>query len=409
VKRATTILIAAMSTVLPMVAIAQTAPCEGQQCTERIYRDGRDFVQEITGSLASAPKLMVESDAGWIRITGGRQDNRINFKARKRVRASSESEARRYFEGARFRSYSSGSTAVLRGESAGGRRNMMIEIEVQSPRDIMLAAASTRGGSVEISNIAGKANAESYGGSIRLTDIGGIAIGNTMGGSIEADRIGGDARLESAGGSITIGTVGGRVVANTAGGSISVVQAKGDATLETAGGSIGIKQCIGSLRASTAGGSIDVGDVGAGARLETAGGSIRLTSANDIVRASTSGGGIKLSRLTKGVIAETMAGGIEAEFVARRNEFTESRLATNVGDITVWLPSDLAVTLRATIEMANGHRIYAPDFPELQITSEGGDYGPRTIYGNGQINGGGPVLKLDTSNGNITIKRTQRR
>jgi hypothetical protein len=104
-----------------------------------------------------------------------------------------------------------------------------------------------------------------------------------------------------------------------------------------------------------------------------------------------------------------MAGGIEAEFVARRNEFTESRLATNVGDITVWLPSDLAVTLRATIEMANGHRIYAPDFPELQITSEGGDYGPRTIYGNGQVNGGGPVLKLDTSNGNITIKRTQRR
>jgi DUF4097 and DUF4098 domain-containing protein YvlB len=395
---------------LPMAALAQSTACEGGSCAvaERIYRDGRYFVQEITGSLPAMPKLSVATDAGWIRISGDSAGKRITYKANKRVRASSEEEAKRYFEGSRFKAYTSGSAAVLRGESDQSRRNTMIEIEVETPRNIQYATASSHGGSVEITGIDGKANAESHGGSIHLTDIGGTAAGSTMGGSIEADRIGGDLRLETAGGSITVGTVKGHIVAETAGGSISVVNATGDVSLETAGGSIGVQKCGGDLKAATAGGSIEAGDVGKGATLETAGGSIRLTSANDIVKAVTNGGGIRLMRLTKGVYAETRAGGIEAEFIAKKGDFTDSKLATDVGDIIVTIPSDLAVTLRATIEMANGHRIYAPEIPELQISSDGGDYGPRTIYGYAQINGGGPLLKLDTSNGNIKIRRVRR-
>lgn len=401
----------AFAALIPATLAAQSIPCENSACAanERIYRDGRYFVLETIGSMPAMPKISAETDAGWIRITGNKPGDKIWYTVNKRVKAASEQEAKRYFEAIRFKAYTSGSAAILRGEPSAAGHNAMLDIQLQTPRNVDYAQAQSRGGSVEISSISGKANAESYGGSIRLSDIGGMAVGSTMGGSIDADKIGGDAKLETAGGSITIGTVGGHIVAETAGGSISVGQGKGNVSLETAGGSIGVKQCGGQLKATTAGGSIDVGDVGAGARLETAGGSIRLTSANDVVKAITSGGGIRLSKLTKGVIAETMAGGIEAEFVARRQDFTESRLSTNVGDITVWLPSDLAVTLRATIEMANGHRIYAPDFPELQITSDGGDYGPRTIFGNGQVNGGGPLLKLDTSNGNIVIKRVQRR
>jgi hypothetical protein len=411
VKRVPHILAALVLSLLPIAATAQSASCENASCatTERIYRDGRYFVLETVGSLPRTAKVSVETDAGWVRIAGDKQKDKIWFKVNKRVRASSESEAKRYFEQAKFKAWVQGPMAVLRGDTDNAHRNTMIEIEVTAPQDLVFAGATSHGGSVEISGIAGKASAESYGGPIKLHDIGGTAIGNTMGGSIDADNIGGDAKLETAGGSITIGTVTGHIVAESAGGSISVGQGKGNISVETAGGSIGVKQCGGQLKATTAGGSIDVGDVGAGARLETAGGSIRLVSANDVVKAITSGGGIRLTKLTKGVIAETMAGGIEAEFVARRQDFTDSKLATNVGDITVWLPSDLAVTVRATIEMANGHKIYAPDFPELQITTDGGDYGPRTIFGNGQINGGGPVLKLDTSNGNIVIKRVQRR
>jgi len=114
-----------------------------------------------------------------------------------------------------------------------------------------------------------------------------------------------------------------------------------------------------------------------------------------------------LSRLPKGVYAETEAGGIEAEFVAKRGDFTDSKLITNSGDIVVYLPSDLGVTVRATIEVSNGHRVIS-DFDEVKITNDNDGYGPRTVYGNGAINGGGPVLKLNTSNGNIYLRRNRR-
>lgn len=408
-KRATHILTALVLSVLPVAATAQSASCDGPSCaiSDRVYRDGRYFVQEITGYLPAQSRLAIESDAGSIKVNGGKQDNRISFKALKRVKASNEDEARRAFEAFRFKAYSSGGTAVLRTEMNGAHRNTSIDIEVQTPRNLDYAKASTRGGSVGIYSITGKAYAESMGGSVSMNDIGGTAIASTMGGSIDVDKIGGDLKLETAGGSINIGTVNGQVMAETAGGSINVVQGKSNVSVETAGGSISVSDCGGMLKATTAGGSIDIGRVAAGAHLETAGGSIRLNSAGDIVKAVTSGGGIKLSRLTKGVYAETEAGGIEAEFIAKRGDYTDSKLVTNSGDIVVYLPSDLGVTVRATIEVSNGHKVYS-DFDEVKVTNDNDGYGPRTVYGNGAINGGGPVLKLNTSNGNIILKRARR-
>jgi len=48
------------------------------------------------------------------------------------------------------------------------------------------------------------------------------------------------------------------------------------------------------------------------------------------------------------------------------------------------------------------------DFPEVKVTSEGGEWGPREIYGQGAINGGGPLLKIHTTAGNIELRRGKR-
>jgi hypothetical protein len=56
--------------------------------------------------------------------------------------------------------------------------------------------------------------------------------------------------------------------------------------------------------------------------------------------------------------------------------------------------------------MANGHNIHS-DFGDIHITSEGGDWGPKSIEGEGNLNGGGPTLKLSTSTGDIRILRAQ--
>jgi hypothetical protein len=81
-------------------------------------------------------------------------------------------------------------------------------------------------------------------------------------------------------------------------------------------------------------------------------------------------------------------------------------LETGVGDITVYLVSNISMTIRASIEAANGHNITS-DFPEIKIASEGGQWGPKLVSAEGNLNGGGPVLKVRTSMGNIYFRRAQ--
>jgi hypothetical protein len=102
--------------------------------------------------------------------------------------------------------------------------------------------------------------------------------------------------------------------------------------------------------------------------------------------------------------AETSAGGIIAKFVAGSGDRTDSELETSAGDITVYLAPNLNISIRASIEVANGHEIRS-DFPDIRVTSEGGDYGPKTVTAEGNLNGGGPLLKVRTTTGDISFRR----
>jgi hypothetical protein len=62
------------------------------------------------------------------------------------------------------------------------------------------------------------------------------------------------------------------------------------------------------------------------------------------------------------------------------------------------------ISIRAAIELASGHRITS-DFTDIHISSEGGDWGPKTYTAEGKLNGGGPVLKVRTNTGNINFRR----
>ena len=84
-----------------------------------------------------------------------------------------------------------------------------------------------------------------------------------------------------------------------------------------------------------------------------------------------------------------------------------STLETSAGDITVYLANDLAISIRAEIEMGNGHTIRS-DFSAIRVSSEGGQYGPKTVTAEGQLNGGGPELKVRTNSGNVDFRRVSR-
>ena len=97
----------------------------------------------------------------------------------------------------------------------------------------------------------------------------------------------------------------------------------------------------------------------------------------------------------------TGAGGIVANFVPGADR-TDSVLETSAGDITVYLAPTLNITIRASIELANGHRIHS-DFSEIRVTTEGGQWGPGIATAEGNLNGGGPTLKVRTTTGDISF------
>jgi DUF4097 and DUF4098 domain-containing protein YvlB len=387
-----------------LLALAAWAAPLGAQ-DSHVMRSGNGWVEVVSGTLPSLRNLKVATDFGAVTVRGGAPQG-ITYTMRKRLNSGSESQARRQFELFNVRAYQKSDFAVLEGECSGAEK-ISVDITVNVPRDLGFAKIETRGGNVEVANIAGRVEAETAAGSIRVNDIGGTVKAETSGGSIEVGNVGGDLKVETAGGSINIRSAGGKVHAETAGGSIEVGSATQGAYLSTAGGSIQVKRCDGDLRASTAGGSVEIGDVGGGATLETSGGSIRLARVNGVVRATTSGGGIHLNGLTHGVTAKTAAGPIYAEFVTSKANFSESRLETSVGDVIVYLPSDLPVTVRATIDAAVGHRMIS-DFAEVKVAQEGAEWGAREIDAQGAINGGGPLLKIRTSAGNIELRRGKR-
>jgi len=382
-----------------------TLPLASAQQT-RVYGDGGNWTQEITGSLAMVKNLKVKVDIGSVRVEGGSQQG-INYVIRNHSYTGSEDRARREFENYKISAYVHGDTAWIVGDWQGGRPHKFSgDFVVNVPREMDEVKIETEGGNVSTSGIAGRVDAQSGGGTIRVDDIGGAINAETGGGSIDVGNVASDVNLHTGGGSIKVNSAKGKIEAESGGGSVNIVSGMQGAVLETGGGSIQVERCAGRVKASTGGGSIDLGDIGGPVEMETGGGSIRLSSAKGPVRAETGGGSIELNGVPS-ARAETAAGGITAKFVAANGEHHDSELETAAGDITVYLAPNVNISVRASIEVANGHSIRS-DFPDIRVTTEGGDYGPKTVTAEGSLNGGGPVLKVRTTTGDISFRRASK-
>jgi DUF4097 and DUF4098 domain-containing protein YvlB len=386
--------------------LALLAPLAVAQETH-VTREGGAWGQEITGSLAAVKILRVKVDMGSVVVRGGQQQG-INYVVHTSFGNSSEQEARKQFEQYKVTAYVKGDTAWIVGDWQGGRhpRHFSGEFSVNVPREMALVKLETDGGNVEAMGVGGRVEAESGGGGMKLDDIGGGVNAETGGGSIDVGTVSGDLGLQTGGGSILVHQANGKVVASTGGGSVEIQNCAQGATVETGGSSITVRHCNGKVKASTGGGSVDLSDIGGPAEIETGGGSIRLTSAKGHVHAETGGGGIELYGVPS-ASAETGAGGITVKLVNTGGERLDSDFETSAGDITVYIASDVAVNVRASVDMGNGHQITS-DFQDIHVASEGDKWGPKTLTAEGRLNGGGPLVKVHTSSGDICIKRASR-
>jgi len=368
---------------LATLLLAASLAAVAQDTNYKIFRmNGGDWVEEITGTLAPNKVVRVKTTSGPIHLTGGQRKN-IIYTIRKHVRAASESGAKREFARLRFTVANSSDAALIRGECEGESRGY-VDFDVTVPAQTVLAKLETNGGTISVRNIAGRVEAVTGGESIQLDQIGGNVFASSGGGNILIGKVGGDVRAETGGGRIEVGSAGGHVVASSGGGAVVVGTGK-TMKLKTAAGSIRVNRCGGEIKASTGGGAIEVNDVDGPAQFESGGGSIHVGPIRGGLRVDTGSGPI---------IADLAKGGVV---------FTDSRLETSAGDIIVYIPNDLAVTIRATVEAARGAGIQT-DFSSLKIT-RANELGPREVYAEGALNGGGPVLHVHTTSGTIEIKR----
>ena len=378
------------------------AICAAQQTS--VQKEGGNWASITTGSLAGVRNLHIKVETGEVHVQGGASQS-IDYVIHSRAYDSSEEKARRQFEEYKISAYVRGDTAWIVGEwENGGSHKFNSEVTVNVPRDLDFVKIETDGGGIVTTGISGRLEAESGGGSVHLDDIGGAVNAETGGGTIDVGNVGSDLILHTGGGNIHIGSAKGKISAESGGGSLVLVSGSEGASLETGGGSINVSKCNGAVKAETGGGSIDLGEIAGGATLETGGGSLKVSSASGPVKADSGSGSIELWGVPSAHV-ETGAGAITAKFISG-NDRKDSELATGVGDITVYLAANVNLTVRANIEASTGHQIIS-DFPEIKVSSEGGQWGPKQVSAEGNVNGGGPMLKVRTTMGNIYFRRAQ--
>src|SRR5215472_1165263 len=353
-----------------------------QSPTPRLYHSGSEWIQEVSGAFSAGKIVKVKSSAGSIRIQGANQ-NKITYTIREHVWAVTEDGAHRELGRMKFTTYSSGETVILRADCEGSNRGS-IDFEIQVPMQTQLVKLETDGGSVTARNLAGRVEATTGAGGIQLDQISGVISVSSGGGNIEIGKVGSDVQAKTGGGSIRLVSAAGHVIATSGGGNLNIGWAK-LMTLQTEAGSIRVNKCDGQVKANTGGGNIELNEIAGPAQIETGGGSIHIGPVSGGVRALTGGGTI---------MAKLATGG---------GQFTDSKLETQVGDIVVYVPEGLGVNIHAAVEVARGYGIRS-DFGELKISSPR-NIGPREVYADGSLNGGGPVLHVHTTTGNIEFKR----
>lgn len=372
----------------------------------KFYQQGSQWVEEFSGFAPLSHVLRVMMQVGAIHVEGGTQEQ-ISYTIRKRCVRSTQEAARKIFDQFRVFTARKPETTIIEGDWVGGKEinELIADLFVQLPPSVDAVALNAHGGNITVRAIRAKLDAETSAGNIDLDQIAGAVKAQTSGGFVTAGTIEGDAQLRSGAGNVQAKSVSGKATLWTAGGLASIGAAHA-CSLETLAGNLSVGHCDADLRAISGGGSIDIGDIGGDVFAQTGGGRIRVKSVRGHVLAATGGGAVELHNVGRGAQVDSGVGAISVQFAGSPKTFTDSYLRTASGDVIVYLADSMPITVRAASDMIRGSGI-SSDFPEIRVTSEGGNYGPRTMFAEGTLNGGGPVLKVRTTIGQIEFHRSK--
>ncbi|MBT4098999.1 MAG: hypothetical protein HOM68_29580 [Gemmatimonadetes bacterium] len=337
-----------------------------------------------------------------------------------------EDEARKVLESFRVEITQDGNDVNISAKPQRDRRSRSLDLEIRIlvPRPYSVNV-ETGGGGIEIGDLEGHVTARSGGGGVEIGDItngsvdvqtggGGISIESitngdgravTGGGGINVGDVSGNLEVETGGGGIDVDNVGGELTISTGGGGLSISSGALSVTAETGGGGISIDGSRGPVEAKTGGGGISIEGAEGPVKARTGGGGIDVDGSGGPVVVSTGGGGITIDDARGYIEAKTGGGGIEATLLVDDPDVdTHCDLNSGGGDITIYLPAGLKATIDAEVRLRRRRRTHTieSDFP-LQIDGDPDRSDELTAHGS--INGGGDLIRLRTTNGNIRIKQ----
>ena len=181
--------------------------------------------------------------------------------------------------------------------------------------------------------------------------------------------------VRTSGGNVVLGDLAGKVRARTSGGDVTLGKLSADVDASTSGGNIRLAEGAGAVKLHTSGGNIAVGRAAGVTELETSGGNIKIESVENTLRAHTSGGDVSagLFGVSKG----------------------DCELRTSGGNVTATLDKSAAFRLDAS---TSGGRVAAEG---LTITLDKAGQSRNQLKGD--VHGGGPLLKMRSSGGDVRI------
>jgi hypothetical protein len=200
-------------------------------------------------------------------------------------------------------------------------------------------------------------------------------VARTGSGSQQIEAVAGSVESHAGSGSLTLRGIGTGLRASTGSGSITVDGVRGAFHATSGSGSIRGTGIAGAMTAKTSSGGIDLEQAGSGeVDVSSSSGTVRVRGVRGGLQASTSSGGL----IVEGALASGW------------------RLSASSGSIRIDLPRDQGFDLDAT----TGSGSIKVDFP-VTVT---GTAGRRSLQGSAQ--GGGPLLRVRTSSGGISIGKT---
>jgi DUF4097 and DUF4098 domain-containing protein YvlB len=272
------------------------------------------------------------------------------------------------------------------------------------------ARIQTTGGSVEeIDVLKGSFVVETKGGNVGLDEIDGKVEIESGGGNIRGEKIDGDATVRTGGGNVTIKTTTGEADVRSGGGSLRLDKVGKGLKLDTGGGSVNVGDVGEGAQVHSGGGSMHVGNVKQTLTLSTGGGGVDVKGASGAINVRTGGGKVTMEDITGSLALKTGGGDVSVELIPSGKG--GSTVTSGGGDIVLYVPENSKANIEATLKLQHG---WGSSWKKFKINSDfksdkyEKDEDEESIFASYTLNGGGDKIELETTNGNIDIRKLRK-